>query len=593
MRTIKRSTNIIKKTYEGLGNYLSPSNFTYLWSLGSMALICLIIQILSGLFISMFYKADINMAFTSVEYINRELYYGWLVRYIHMNGASIFFLVVYMHMSKHILYGSYTYPRQVLWFSGMIIFILMMATAFMGYVLPWGQMSLWGATVITNIFSAIPVIGIDFVYWLWGGLAVENATLSRFYSLHFIFPFIILAIFIIHLVLLNKLVSKKPLGKVTKGKEKKDEKNFMIFSQTNFTKFTKFTKLNKVRKVSLRKYHTSKNNWGGSWLSNILSKTKSVKGFGGGKDPNKNTNLEKDECGGFFIYITWRKSRSFQALMKKYYHGDSDNIKISSKEEKLITHPMAFLESEKSIKIFTNDTKKVIETINADRMVETVPLNVLGNHLNGIEYLNQSTLIQIFNLINFKRNYLIYHYEKLDDLNKKLKTAHDDNNLDEFSKKARQIEYLKSTLDDINQYIKNRILNELSLDFTEFRLNLDLDESEIDDDSLMNIIYWFISCRFTERKDFNGWLSKLFDYFQKLNLKIDTNKLDLSKAKIILNPEGSNYMIFGIFKKLYKFEKKQIFENGNPYEGRDFIEEYEPISEEKSYFDYILEEIEK
>lgn len=212
MKTIKRSTNIIKKTYEGLGNYLSPSNFTYLWSLGSMALICLIIQILSGLFISMFYKADINMAFTSVEYINRELYYGWLVRYIHMNGASIFFLVVYLHMSKHILYGSYSYPRQVLWFSGMIIFILMMATAFMGYVLPWGQMSLWGATVITNIFSAIPVIGIDFVYWLWGGLSVENATLSRFYSLHFIFPFIILAMSIIHLVFLHEFGSNNPLG---------------------------------------------------------------------------------------------------------------------------------------------------------------------------------------------------------------------------------------------------------------------------------------------------------------------------------------------------------------------------------------------
>jgi ubiquinol-cytochrome c reductase cytochrome b subunit len=212
MKTIKRSTNIIKKTYEGLGNYLSPSNFTYLWSLGSMALICLLIQILSGLFISMFYKADINMAFTSVEYINRELYYGWLVRYIHMNGASIFFLVVYLHMSKHILYGSYSYPRQVLWFSGMIIFILMMATAFMGYVLPWGQMSLWGATVITNIFSAIPVIGIDFVYWLWGGLSVENATLSRFYSLHFIFPFIILAMSIIHLVFLHEFGSNNPLG---------------------------------------------------------------------------------------------------------------------------------------------------------------------------------------------------------------------------------------------------------------------------------------------------------------------------------------------------------------------------------------------
>jgi quinol-cytochrome oxidoreductase complex cytochrome b subunit len=212
MRTLKRSTNVIKKAYEGLGNYLSPSNFTYLWSLGSMALICLVIQILSGLFISMFYKSDINMAFSSVEYINRELYYGWLVRYIHMNGASIFFLVVYLHMSKHILYGSYTYPRQILWFSGMIIFILMMATAFMGYVLPWGQMSIWGATVITNIFSAIPIIGVDFVYWLWGGLSVDNATLSRFYSLHFLFPFLILAVSFIHLVFLHEFGSNNALG---------------------------------------------------------------------------------------------------------------------------------------------------------------------------------------------------------------------------------------------------------------------------------------------------------------------------------------------------------------------------------------------
>jgi ubiquinol-cytochrome c reductase cytochrome b subunit len=216
LRTIKRTTNIVKKAYEGLGNYLSPSNFTYLWSLGSMALLCLIIQIITGLFLSMFYKADISLAFSSIEYINRELYYGWLLRYIHMNGASIFFLVVYLHMTKHILYGSYSYPRQMLWFSGMLIFFLMMATAFMGYVLPWGQMSLWGATVITNIFSAIPVIGVDFVYWLWGGLSVENATLSRFYSLHFLFPFIILAVAIIHLVFLHEFGSNNPLGIISR-----------------------------------------------------------------------------------------------------------------------------------------------------------------------------------------------------------------------------------------------------------------------------------------------------------------------------------------------------------------------------------------
>ena len=224
MKTIKRSTNITKKLYEGLGNYLSPSNFTYMWSFGSMALICLLIQILTGLFLSMFYKPDISMASTSVEYINRELYYGWLIRYIHMNGASIFFLVVYLHMAKHIIYGSYSYPRQVLWMSGMFIFFLMMATAFMGYVLPWGQMSLWGATVITNIFSAIPVIGVDFVYWLWGGFSVENATLSRFYSLHFLFPFLILGLSIVHLILLHEYGSNNPLGVVSRT----DSINFYI-----------------------------------------------------------------------------------------------------------------------------------------------------------------------------------------------------------------------------------------------------------------------------------------------------------------------------------------------------------------------------
>lgn len=224
MRTIKRSTNIIKKLYEGLGNYLSPSNFTYMWSLGSIALICLIIQIISGLLLSMFYKPDISMAFTSVEYINRELYYGWLIRYIHMNGASIFFLIVYLHMAKNIIYGSNSYPRQVLWGSGMLIFFCMMATAFMGYVLPWGQMSLWGATVITNIFTAIPIIGVDFVYWLWGGLSVENATLSRFYSLHFLFPFIILALSIIHLIFLHEFGSNNPLGIVSRT----DSINFYI-----------------------------------------------------------------------------------------------------------------------------------------------------------------------------------------------------------------------------------------------------------------------------------------------------------------------------------------------------------------------------
>lgn len=216
MRTIKRSTNVVKKMYEGLGTYLSPSNFTYMWSLGAASLLCLIIMIVTGLILSMFYKADINMAFTSVFYISTELSYGWLVRYIHMNGASLFFLMVYLHLLKNMWYGSYTYPRQALWLSGMIILFLMMATAFMGYVLPWGQMSIWGAIVITNIFSAIPVIGVDFVIWLWGGLSLDNATLSRFYSLHFFLPFVILALSMLHLIFLHEYGSNHSLGIISR-----------------------------------------------------------------------------------------------------------------------------------------------------------------------------------------------------------------------------------------------------------------------------------------------------------------------------------------------------------------------------------------
>jgi hypothetical protein len=157
----------------------------------------------------------------------------------------------------------------------------------------------------------------------------------------------------------------------------------------------------------------------------------------------------------------------------------------------------------------------------------------------------------------------------------------------------KQINNLVSTFDDINESIKNIILNDFYLDLTEFRLNLDIDIDEIDDHSLMNVIYWFISCRFTERNEENDWLYVVFYYIKKLGLKFESNSLDLTKAKINLNKEGSNYISFSIFKKLYKDQSSEIFENGNPYEGRDFIEEYQSISEEKSYFDYIMEEIEK
>ena len=193
-------------------HYPTPINLTYAWSFGSSAGICLIIQILSGIFLAMHYTPHIDLAFSSVEHIMRSVNNGWLIRYIHANGASLFFIVVYCHIFRGLYYGSYMHPRQLLWCSGVLIFILMMATAFMGYVLPWGQMSFWGATVITSLFTAIPVIGQTIVDWLWGGFTVNNATLNRFFSLHFFLPFIIAGVSVIHLALLHKDGSNNPLG---------------------------------------------------------------------------------------------------------------------------------------------------------------------------------------------------------------------------------------------------------------------------------------------------------------------------------------------------------------------------------------------
>ena len=193
-------------------HYPTPINLTYAWSFGSSAGICLIIQILSGIFLAMHYTPHIDLAFSSVEHIMRSVNNGWLIRYTHANGASLFFVVVYCHIFRGLYYGSYMHPRQLLWCSGVLIFILMMATAFMGYVLPWGQMSFWGATVITSLFTAIPVVGQTIVDWLWGGFTVNNATLNRFFSLHFFLPFIIAGVSVIHLALLHKDGSNNPLG---------------------------------------------------------------------------------------------------------------------------------------------------------------------------------------------------------------------------------------------------------------------------------------------------------------------------------------------------------------------------------------------
>jgi len=193
-------------------DYPTPINLNYFWSFGSSAGICLIIQILTGVFLAMHYTPNIDLAFNSVEHIMRDVNNGWLIRYLHANGASIFFIVVYLHIFRGLYFGSYIYPRDRLWISGIFIFLLMMATAFMGYVLPWGQMSFWGATVITNLFSAIPVVGKTIVEWLWGGFSVNNATLNRFLSLHYLLPFTIAGLTIIHLSLLHKDGSNNPLG---------------------------------------------------------------------------------------------------------------------------------------------------------------------------------------------------------------------------------------------------------------------------------------------------------------------------------------------------------------------------------------------
>jgi ubiquinol-cytochrome c reductase cytochrome b subunit len=210
MRWIKNS--LLSVVNNHIVDYPTPINVNYYYGFGSLSGLMLVVQILTGIFLAMHYTPHIDLAFNSVEHIMRDVNYGWLIRYIHANGASFFFIVVYIHMFRGLYYGSYITPREHLWCSGVLIFIAMMATAFMGYVLPWGQMSFWGATVITNLFSAIPYIGKDIVEWLWGGFSVDNPTLNRFFSLHFTLPFIIVGLVLLHLVLLHENGSNNPLG---------------------------------------------------------------------------------------------------------------------------------------------------------------------------------------------------------------------------------------------------------------------------------------------------------------------------------------------------------------------------------------------
>jgi ubiquinol-cytochrome c reductase cytochrome b subunit len=206
---------------EHLVDYPAPRNLNYWWNFGSLAGIVLVMMVGTGIVLAMQYTPHADYAFDSVERIMRDVNYGWLLRYMHMNGGSAFFFVVYIHLFRGMYYGSYKAPREILWILGVVILILMMATAFMGYVLPWGQMSFWAAKVITNLFSAVPWIGPGVVEWLWGGFTVDNATLNRFYSLHYLLPFVLIGVIFLHLWALHRFGSSNPIGIDAKGPQDK------------------------------------------------------------------------------------------------------------------------------------------------------------------------------------------------------------------------------------------------------------------------------------------------------------------------------------------------------------------------------------
>ena len=207
---------LMQKEY---GVFPTPKNFNYFWNFGAIAMFMLVTMIVTGITLAMQYTSSTLMAFDSVERIMRDVNYGWLIRYIHMNGASFFFIAVYIHIFRGMYYGSYKKPRELLWILGVVIFLLMMATAFMGYVLPWGQMSYWGATVITNLFSAVPWVGDEIVTLLWGGFSVDDATLKRFFALHYLLPFVIFAVVFLHVWALHVTGSNNPSGVEPKGKQ--------------------------------------------------------------------------------------------------------------------------------------------------------------------------------------------------------------------------------------------------------------------------------------------------------------------------------------------------------------------------------------
>jgi ubiquinol-cytochrome c reductase cytochrome b/c1 subunit len=198
-------------------HFPTPRNFNYFWNFGAIATVMLVLMIATGIVLATNYTPHTTMAFDSVERIMRDVPSGWLIRYLHMTGASFFFIAVYIHIFRGLYYGSYKSPRELLWILGVVILLLMMATAFMGYVLPWGQMSFWGATVITSLFTAIPVVGDSITTWLWGGFAIDNPTLNRFYALHYLLPFVIVGVVALHVVALHVHGSNNPLGIDVKG----------------------------------------------------------------------------------------------------------------------------------------------------------------------------------------------------------------------------------------------------------------------------------------------------------------------------------------------------------------------------------------
>nr|YP_009519998.1 cytochrome b [Chionodraco rastrospinosus]ASW34959.1 cytochrome b [Chionodraco rastrospinosus] len=210
MASLRKTHPLLKIANHAVVDLPAPSNISVWWNFGSLLGLCLIAQILTGLFLAMHYTANINTAFSSVAHITRDVNYGWLIRDMHANGASFFFICIYMHIGRGLYYGSYLYKET--WNVGVVLLLLVMMTAFVGYVLPWGQMSFWGATVITNLLSAVPYVGNALVQWIWGGFSVDNATLTRFFAFHFLFPFVIAGATMVHLLFLHQTGSNNPLG---------------------------------------------------------------------------------------------------------------------------------------------------------------------------------------------------------------------------------------------------------------------------------------------------------------------------------------------------------------------------------------------